>query len=96
MTQTIEDLLQQAIDVWGEDAQVLMAVEECSELITILAQYWRGRKTKEEVAEEIADVSIMMRQLRLIFGYQTVNEYEAGKIVRLKQRLDKWRESHEV
>lgn len=95
MTQTIEDLLQQAIDIWGEDTQVLMAVEECGELIAILAQYYRGRKTKGEVAEEIADVSIMMRQLRLIFGYQIVNEYEAGKIARLKRRLDRWRESHE-
>lgn len=86
---TIESLLQQAIDTWGEDAQVSMAIEECSELITALTQFWRGRKTKAEVAEEIADVSIMMRQLRLIFGYQEVNEIEAGKLARLKKRLAK-------
>ena len=88
MSQTIEDLLQEALDTWGEDAQIMMALEECGELITALTQYWRGRKTKEEVAEEIADVSIMMRQMRLIFGYQIVNEIEAGKLVRLKKRLD--------
>lgn len=87
MSQTIENLLQKAIDTWGEDAQLLMALEECGELIAVLSQYIRGRRTKEEVAEEVADVSIMMRQLRLIFGYETVNEIEAGKIVRLRNRL---------
>lgn len=88
MSQTIEDLLQEALDTWGEDAQIMMALEECGELITALTQYWRGRKTKEEVAEEIADVSIMMRQMRLVFGYETVNEIEAGKLVRLKKRIE--------
>lgn len=87
---TIEYLLNQAIETWGTDAQIDMAIEECGELITVLTQFRRGRKEMLEVAEEIADVSIMMRQLRLIFGYRAVNKIEAEKLVRLKDRLKRY------
>lgn len=87
---TIEYLLTQAIEIWGTEAQIDMAIEECGELITALVQWRRGRKEMADVAEEIADVSIMMRQLRLIFGYQAVNKIEAEKLVRLKNRLKKY------
>lgn len=86
---TIEYLLNQAIETWGTAAQIDMAIEECGELITALVQWRRGRKEMAEVVEEIADVSIMMRQLRLIFGYQAVNKIEAQKLIRLKDRLKK-------
>lgn len=85
----IEDLLQQATDTWGEESQMLLAIEECGELIAVLSQYMRGRKTKTDVAEEIADVSLMMRQLRLLFGWDEVNVIEVNKIKRLKMRLER-------
>lgn len=84
-----EDLLQQATDMWGEESQMLLAIEECGELIAVLSQYMRGRKTKADVIEEIADVSLVMRQLRLLFGQNEVTLIEINKIKRLKMRLER-------
>ena len=80
----ISDLSRWAIDTWGEEAQVNMAVEECAELICAIAQDSRGRDNID-VAGEIADVIIMMEQLRLI--YDGVDEALALKRNRLEEKL---------
>ncbi|MFX0204402.1 MAG: hypothetical protein ACFFDT_00325 [Candidatus Hodarchaeota archaeon] len=56
----------QAIELWGADLQINMVFEEIGELTTVLSRYIRGRATKEDVASEIADVRIMLKQLDLL------------------------------
>ena len=63
-----------AIEVFGIDAQINMAIEELSELITALSHYKRSDLNRVEselaVIDEIADVSIMIAQLDIIFDHQ--------------------------
>ena len=57
-----EEIYKKAWNKWGIDAQVLMLIEEMGELTTQLCHYMRGRCRAEDIAEEIADVLIMLEQ----------------------------------
>ena len=50
--QEINKTLTDAIEIYGEDSQIWMAIEEMSELSNALAKYRRGRVTREDVCEE--------------------------------------------
>ena len=82
-----EATLQAAIDRWGKPFQFDMAMEECTELIQSILHERRGRATPNKIAEEVADVTIMMRQLRLILGPDKVDTYISDKMKRLNQRV---------
>lgn len=87
-------LLTRAVDTYGQTAQMDMAVEEMAELTKALCKVKRaapGRETTAAVSnvfEEIADVQIMLDQLRIIFGGSTI-DIEEEKLKRLKRRLDR-------
>lgn len=49
-----------ALAAWGADAQTLMVFEEMSELQKELCKAARGKDNTEQIAEEIADVEIML------------------------------------
>lgn len=49
-----------ALDTFGPDAQTLMMFEEMSELQKELCKHARGKDNREAIAEEIADVQIML------------------------------------
>ena len=85
-------LYQTAIKEWGECAQILVAIEEMAELTKALAKNFRSddAETVENVVEEIADVEIMMDQLRVIYkqrAAETVDEIKKAKLNRLAKRL---------
>lgn len=72
-----------AIRKYGQSAQQFKAIEELSELIRALARF-----DDENIAEEMADVRIMLDQLELIFrNGQKVAKYEVQKLRRLDQRV---------
>jgi NTP pyrophosphatase (non-canonical NTP hydrolase) len=81
-------ILDGAIEAWGEDAQVDMAIEEMGELQTALMQYYRDRADEVDVAEEIADVQIILDQLAVMFGDELVVEFERKKLLRLRDRVE--------
>ncbi len=90
------EVLQQAVDTYGKEAQTDMAIEEMSELTKALLKHrraerspeaWDYEKTRQNILEEIADVIIMLTQLVIIYGgreaiQQNINE----KVDRLKKR----------
>lgn len=64
--------------------------EECAELINAVQKHRRGRNTKEDVLDEVADVYIMLEQLTLIIteGEQIKPHSVCDeKLERLKGRL---------
>ena len=61
---TESQILEEAIIIFGERNQEEMAVEECAELITAIKHKHRGRE--HNIPEEIADVEIMLEQLKII------------------------------
>ena len=80
------DIYQAAITEWGNDAQIDVAIEEMAELTTALLHHKRGREAN--VAEEIADVRIMIAQLEIIFkNGDDVERIKKEKIDRLARRL---------
>ena len=84
-------LYDKAYRLWGKDAQILMAVEEMSELTQILLHHIRKNKkvTYTELASEIADVRIMMEQLIEIFSiYDKVIEQEEIKLCKLSKYIE--------
>lgn len=93
------DIMLRAIHRYGEAAQIDMAVEEMAELTKALCKVKRatpGSTTTAAIAnviEEIADVQIMLDQLRLIFARST-EEVEEDKLRRLLGRLNSYAESN--
>lgn len=83
------DLLRRAIDHFGDTNQILQAIEEMAELTVELTHYIRGRNGTWQVAEEIADCSIMLKQLRILFGEAEVDRWEQEKMERLAKIMEK-------
>lgn len=80
------DILNEAISYYGERNQIIVAIEELSELQKELCKYLRGDGNTAHIAEEMADVNIMLEQLRIIFD----NDDDIEEIKRYKlERLDK-------
>ena len=79
---------EEAIDRWGIPAQIQMVIEEMSELTKELCKNFRGANNLDKIADECADVTIMLEQLRLIFNLnEEVCRHMDQKVVRLKERL---------
>lgn len=77
-----------AIEKYGEDAQLWMVIEEMSELAKEICKYQRGKRCLADIADEIADVQIMLEQATMIFGVDDlVREHRDAKIERLEERV---------
>ena len=84
MNRIREMILRAAIEHYGKGPQRDKAIEELSELIRALARC----DDHENIAEEMADVRIMLDQLELIFGnHDRVKQYEYAKLTRLNERV---------
>ena len=84
------------LNAWGEKAQIMMCVEEMSELTKALCKYLRFKKhgiddeLDYNIKEEIADVYNMINQLKMIFGEDEIEKIADMKIERtLKKIADK-------
>lgn len=83
------EVLQRALDTYGSSLQISMVFEEMSELQKELCKYLRGRGSSEHIAEEIADVEIMLKQMEMLFCCtDDVRNERRRKVERLKERLD--------
>ena len=92
----VNPVLKRALHTRGEQAQMMMVVEEMSELMKeILKNVNRGKDNLAEIIEETADVEIMLEQLKE--NYQIADEVEAYKSEKIKlieRRLDDWDKTH--
>ena len=77
-----------AIEHWGADAQALKAIEELAEVIVEIAKWWNNIGDLEHMAEETADATIMLEQLRLMYDLnEKVCAYMDEKVERLEKRI---------
>lgn len=84
------EVLQRALDTYGSTLQIAMVFEEMSELQKELCKYLRGKYSPANIAEEIADVEIMLEQMKMLFCCtDDVRNERRRKVERLKDRLDK-------
>lgn len=78
-----------ALTTFGTNCQMVVALEEMSELQKEICKAFRGHINLVNLAEEVADVAIMLEQLRQIFGIaEMVDEIMDRKVLRLRQRID--------
>lgn len=83
------EVLQRALDTYGSALQIVVTMEEMSELQKELCKDLRGRGSIEHIAEEIADVEIMLEQMKMLFCCaDDVRDVRRRKVERLKVRLD--------
>lgn len=82
------ELYKTAITKWGIEAQVFMVMEETGEMLNALAKANRGRSTSEEIITELVDVSIMMEQMAVYFGWEEFKKEKQRKLERLGGRLN--------
>ena len=81
-------IYRKALSKWGHIAQTIIAFEEMAELQKELSKNLRGSNNVDAIAEEIADVEIMLAQMKLLHNCRTMVEtVKAAKIKRLAERL---------
>lgn len=79
-----------AINIFGAKNQLRQTQEECAELIVAINKYFRSENAPEHyigLIEEIADVEIMIEQLKLIFDKESIRLMKNQKIERLEKLL---------
>lgn len=86
-----EEVYKKAIGKWGDKAQLEMAQEEATELALAVRKFVRNpsSETLEHIAEEVADVEIMIEQLKFMYPslVESVKEQKEFKLNRLKSRV---------
>ncbi|WP_315080801.1 hypothetical protein [uncultured Clostridium sp.] len=79
------DVYKKAIAEYGEYGQLDIVIEEMAELTQAISKFKRGKI--HNVEEEVADVEIMLEQMKLIFDSNKIEGIKQEKILRLEQRL---------
>lgn len=88
----MDETYKAALDLWGAEAQTLMAMEEMAELQKELCKHARGKDNREEISEEIADVRIMLDQMAILHNCEGLAEqFKAKKVARLQDMIDRRR-----
>ena len=82
-----QELYGKAWQRW-HDLQYIMLFEEMSELQKALCKQYRGKGDSEAIAEEIADVQIMLDQMKAHYGNERCERYRKAKLARLEQMLE--------
>lgn len=94
-----ESIFREAVERYGALPQIGMLHEEMGELMTAINQWARGRVELARVAEEVADVFIMLQQLPFAVEVLMQQSVEADdfedmtqtffdqKVERLKMRM---------
>ena len=93
-----KEILEKAIKHYGTHNQMLKCIEECGELTRavgrILIELSSGdgfttEQSQENLYEELADVSIMVEQMIMMFDcMDEVIVWQTKKLNRLKERLE--------
>ena len=87
-----KEILEKAIEKYGDKNQLLKTIEELNELSRALARFLIDGNIYNyaNVIEEITDVKIMLEQAIVILnlGSETLDSIKQEKIDRLKQNLN--------
>lgn len=82
------EICRAALEAFGAGSQVMIAIEEMSKLTKELCKNGRGQENTTHIAEEIADVEIMLCQMVMLFDCSfTVDKFRRYKLERLAERI---------
>lgn len=82
-------ILKQAIETYGAEAQLNVAIEEFAELTKEICKHKRYMDNTKAIIEEMADCYIMLEQMKMIFGLGStvISDAMDKKIKRIESRL---------
>lgn len=83
-----ESIYQRALNKWGVAMQNDMLIEECAEAIEAISHYRRCKCDADEVIGELADVQILLNQMKLVYGEDRFDRIFAEKLEALEAKLD--------
>lgn len=85
----IRTLMKQMISCHGEMMQTIVAMEEMAELTKELSKHLRGVNNHDAIIEEVADVYIMLEQIKLMhsIGNSELHGMIAKKMLRMEAGL---------
>ena len=83
-----KEIYTKLLELYG-DKQIIIAIEELSELQKELCKALRYNSNYDNIVEEIADVEIMLEQMKLYFNIlnKDLERMKKLKIKRTKERL---------
>ena len=82
-----------ALITYGDRKQMVKCLEELAECQQAICKIILGGENFDHLAEEIADATITLEQMRLLFNInERVCEYMDAKVERLDRNLQKWRD----
>lgn len=86
----IREIHERALATFGLEKQMIKCIEELSELQKELCKHSLGQGNLEHITEEIADVEIMLEQMKRGLGvsFYCVDKVKSKKLSRLNDRLD--------
>lgn len=77
-----EGIIRKTIECYGTEKQSVVCMEECCELVQAISKELRGKSDKEHLAEEMADVLICMKMLKIMYH---VTDDELNEWIKKKQ-----------
>lgn len=86
---TPHDLAVQMIAKFGQEMQMVVAVEELGELQKEVLKALRYRANALHLAEEIADVEIVLEQLKVMFP-EVMEDIERIKMEKVKRTYEEY------
>ncbi|WP_230311965.1 MazG nucleotide pyrophosphohydrolase domain-containing protein [Turicibacter sanguinis] len=89
MNQYDSMICRKAVETFGAELQQMVAIEEMGELLQAISKRARGKDNRDNLAEEIADVEIMLEQLKHCYGcHIQADDYKRRKIDKLKSMVE--------
>lgn len=85
---TKAEIFKKTVEKWGLGLQFDILIEEMAELTKAIIKYKRSNNIG--LLEEIADVEIMLEQVRSILGVESnklIDKHKVDKLNRLEDRL---------
>ena len=85
-----DEIYDLAMEKFGEKHQALILVEECAELQKELVKFIRDKGDWAHLAEEMADVEIVLEQMKRIIAFWNpglFSDWKKTKLWRLEKRL---------
>ena len=86
---TPHELALQMIKLYGKEMQMVVAVEELGELQKEVLKALRQRANPKHIAEEIADVEIVLEQLKVMFP-EVMEDIDRIKMEKVKRTYEEY------
>ena len=94
MTEHEKEICLAALQTWGPKVQKLIIFEEIAEFLKTYAKCIRTKGNYEELISEIADMEVILQQLKFMYDAdEDVEKIVSDKLHKLEEKL--WSEHNE-